>query len=99
MDVKKTKAHVEFVLTLFVSGVSPNSVRAINNLQRLLEEHVQGRYQLTVIDVRQEKAVAEKEQIIALPLLVRRSPQPERRLVGDMSDTVKVLKGLGIFIE
>jgi circadian clock protein KaiB len=99
MDVKKIKEKDEFVLTLFVSGASPNSVRAINNLQKILEDRVSGKYQLTVVDVRQEKAIAEKEQIIALPLLVKRSPQPERRLIGDMSDTTKVLKGLGILTE
>lgn len=99
MEVQKTKDKVELVLTLFVSGASPNSVRAINNLQKILEEHVREKYQLTVIDVRQEKHVAEQEQIIALPLLVRKFPLPERRLIGDMSDTEKVLKGLGLFTE
>ena len=99
MEVKKTNHEGEFVLTLFVSGAAPNSVRAINNIQRILEERVPKKYQLTVIDVRQEKAVAEQEQIIALPLLVRKFPLPERRLIGDMSDTDKVLKGLGIFTE
>jgi circadian clock protein KaiB len=54
---------------------------------------------LRVIDVRQEKVLAEKEQIIALPLLIKKSPHPERRLIGDMSDTKKVLNGLGIDID
>ena len=73
-------------------------MRAINNLQRILEHHLSGRYRLTVIDVRQERDLAEKEQIIALPLLIKKFPQPERRLIGDMSDTKKVLNGLGIII-
>lgn len=99
MEGKKSRDKEEFVLTLFVSGASPNSVRAINNLQRILENRVAGNFQLTIIDVYQEKAAAEREQIIALPLLIRKFPQPERRLIGDMSDTEKVLKGLGILIE
>lgn len=99
MEVKRADGKDEFVLTLFVSGASPNSVRAISNLQKILENHVRGKYQLTVIDVHQEKAAAEREQIIALPLLIKKFPQPERRLIGDMSDMKKVLKGLGILIE
>jgi circadian clock protein KaiB len=99
MEIKKVDAHVAYVLTLFVSGASPNSVRAINNLQKILEDHARGNYKLTVIDVHQERNVAEMEQIIALPLLIKRLPLPERRLIGDMSDTVKVLNGLGIAID
>lgn len=89
----------EYDLRLFVSGASPNSVRAINNLQKALEKYIKGRYLLKVIDVHQESAMAEHEQIIALPLLIKKLPLPERRLIGDMSDTEKVLNGLGITIE
>ena len=98
MEEKRTNKE-EFVLTLFVSGASPNSVRAINNLQRILETHLNGKYLLNVIDVRQERDLAEKEQIIALPLLIKKLPHPERRMIGDMSDTKKVLNGLGIIID
>jgi circadian clock protein KaiB len=97
MEMNKHGDDGTLVLTLFVSGASPNSVRAINNLQRILEEHITEKYKLNIIDVRQDKEVAQKEQIIALPLLVKKFPQPERRLIGDMSDTEKVLKGLGIY--
>jgi circadian clock protein KaiB len=89
----------KFDLKLFVSGASPNSVRAINNLQKVLEQHIPGKYELNVIDVYQDKALAEKEQIIALPLLIKKLPLPERRLIGDMSDTHKLLNGLGITSE
>lgn len=99
MEAKNADPTVEFVLTLFVSGASPNSVRAINNLEKILKNHVDGRYELNIVDVRQEKDTAEKEQIIALPLLIKRFPQPERRLIGDMSDTKKVLSGLGIPVD
>jgi circadian clock protein KaiB len=99
MEGKKVIDKAEFVLTLFVSGASPNSVRAISNIEKILKDHLSGRYQLRIIDVRQEKILAEKEQIIALPLLIKKFPQPERRLIGDMSDTKKVLNGLGILID
>jgi circadian clock protein KaiB len=99
MEGKKVIDKAEFVLTLFVSGASPNSVRAINNIEKILKDHLSGRFQLKIIDVRQEKILAEKEQIIALPLLIKKFPQPERRLIGDMSDTKKVLNGLGILID
>ncbi|GAB2604441.1 circadian clock KaiB family protein [Spirosoma areae] len=85
-----------YQLHLFVTGASVNSVRAITNLKHLCETYLAGKYSLEVIDVYQQKDVAEQEQIIALPLLIKRQPLPERRLIGDMSDTEKVLKGLGL---
>jgi circadian clock protein KaiB len=89
---------IEYVLHLFVTGTSPNSVRAIINLKDFCERYLPGRYSLEVIDVYQQQALAEKEQIIALPLLIRKLPLPERRLIGDMSETDKVLKGLEVAI-
>jgi circadian clock protein KaiB len=85
-----------YVLRLFVTGASVNSVRAISNLRHICETYIHNNYSLEVIDVYQEKTTAEKEQIIALPLLIKSFPLPERRLIGDMSDTQRVLKGLGI---
>lgn len=86
----------EYILRLFVTGTSPNSVRAIGNLREICEQHLKGRYSLEIIDVYQQPEVAKKEQIIALPLLIKKSPGPESRLIGDMSETEKVLKGLGL---
>ena len=86
----------EFVFHLFITGASPNSVRAINNLKQLCEAHMAGRYELQIIDVYQQPGIAEKEQIIALPLMIRKYPLPERRLIGDISETTKILKTLGI---
>lgn len=88
--------HMPYQLSLFVAGASINSIRAITNLKIICEAHLAGQYSLEVIDVHQQKQYAEQQQIIALPLLVKRLPLPERRLIGDMSDTEKVLKGLGI---
>jgi circadian clock protein KaiB len=90
------KAGAEYVLRLFITGATPNSVRAITNIRQVCEEHLHGRYSLEIVDVYQEAAIAEKEQLIALPLLIKKSPLPERRMIGDLSDTQKVLKGLGL---
>jgi circadian clock protein KaiB len=87
---------VQYVLRLFVTGASPNSVRAISNLKEICEGHLQGRYLLEIIDVYQQPALAEEQQILALPLLVKKLPLPERRMIGDLSNTEKVLKGLGL---
>lgn len=85
-----------YVLRLFVTGASTNSIRAISNIREICEKYLSDNYSLEIIDVYQQKDVAEKEQIIALPLLIKNFPFPERRLIGDMSDTDRVLKGLGI---
>lgn len=89
-------ATMEYVFHLFVTGASPNSVKAIANLKEICETHLSGRYSLEIIDVYQQSSLAEKEQIVALPLLVKKVPLPERRLIGDLSDTGKVLKSLGL---
>lgn len=86
----------EYVLRLFVTGASSNSIRAIINLKQICETYIKGKYLLEIIDVYQQKTIAESEQIVALPLLIKRSPLPQRRLIGDMSDTHKVLRGLGL---
>lgn len=90
------KKEFEFELKLFISGASRNSTRAINNLQRILDTHVAGRYNLQIIDLYQDESLAESEQIVAVPLLIRKSPLPEQRLIGDMSDEERVIKKLQI---
>jgi circadian clock protein KaiB len=83
-------------LRLFVTGASPNSTRAISNLTEICETYLAGNYELEVIDVYQQPLIAQNEQIIALPLLVKKTPGVERRLIGDMSNKERVLRGLGI---
>ncbi len=85
-----------YVLRLFVTGATPNSTRAVTNIRQICETHLKGNYSLEIIDVYQQNKLAEQEQLIALPLLIKKFPLPERRLIGDMSDTQKVLKGLGL---
>src|ERR1700733_7802269 len=86
----------KYILRLFVTGASPNSTRAITNLKEICETNLKGNYTLEIIDVYQQPTIAENEQIIALPMLIKKSPSPERRLIGDMSDTKKVLRGLSL---
>ncbi|WPV02184.1 circadian clock KaiB family protein [Mucilaginibacter sp. cycad4] len=86
-----------FRLRLFVIGASPNSVRAVANLKIICEQYLKDNYELEIVDVYQQPFIARDEQIIALPLLIKKSPGAERRLIGDMSNTGKVLKGLGIY--
>jgi circadian clock protein KaiB len=88
--------ETRYVLRLYEAGASVNSVRAIANLKAICEAHLADRYDLEIIDVHLDESIAQRDQIIALPLLVRTQPAPERRLIGDMSDTQKVLRGLGL---
>lgn len=85
-----------YILRLYITGMTPNSKRAVENVKNICEEYLKGRYELDVIDVYQQPLLAEKEQIIAVPTLIRTRPKPLRRLIGDMSDTKKVLLGLDI---
>ena len=85
-----------FSLKLFVTGASPNSARAIANLKSICEKYLNKKYDLEIIDVYQQPLKAQHEQIIALPMLVKSFPLPLKRLIGDMSDTEKVLRGLGL---
>lgn len=87
-----------YVLRLYVAGTSPNSVRAISNLKNICNNYLGDNYDLEIIDVYQQMEKAADEQLIALPLLVKKSPGQVRRLIGDMSDEKKVLKGLGLTI-
>ena len=89
----------QYRLRLFVTGASPNSVRAIANIKKICETHLAGNYDLEIIDVHQQPLVAEKEQLIALPLLMKMSPLPFKRLIGDMSDNQKVMAGLGLLMQ
>lgn len=87
----------EYLLTLYVSGATrPVSTRAITNLQRLCEEEFGGRCGVEIIDVVEQPQAAEDANIIATPLLVRAQPAPPSRVIGDLSDTARVLKWLGV---
>jgi circadian clock protein KaiB len=85
-----------YVLRLFVSGMTPRSVEALANIRSICEEHLQGRYELEVIDLYQRPDLATADEIIAAPTLVKKLPEPLRRFIGDLSDTERVLIGLGL---
>lgn len=84
----------KYVLQLFVAGVLPNSARAIKNINAICDKYLKERHELEIIDVYQQPALARSEEIIALPVLIKKLPLPEERLVGDLSNIEKVLKGL-----
>jgi circadian clock protein KaiB len=85
-----------YVFRLYVTGASPNSLRAIANTRNIFEEYLNQNYELEIIDVHQQPSVAKQENIIALPLLIKKYPLPEKRLIGDMSDMERVLNSIGI---
>jgi circadian clock protein KaiB len=83
-------------LRLYVAGQTPKSIRAFANLKALCEQHLKGRYQVEVIDLLERPQLARGDQIIAIPTLVRKLPQPVRKIIGDLTDTVRVLVGLDL---
>lgn len=86
----------DYKLQLFVTGQTLRSLRAVNNIKQLCDELLPGRYELDVVDLYQQPELAAREQLIAAPTLVKRSPLPQRRLVGDMSNRGRLLAGLGL---
>ena len=85
-----------YVLRLYVTGSTPKSARAIRNIQAICEEKLQGRYELEVIDIYQHPGRLKPEQIVVAPTLVKSLPLPVRRIIGDLSNTERVLVGLDI---
>ena len=86
----------KYLLRLYVTGTTGKSVRAIQNVRRICEEHLKGLYDLEVVDIYKNLPLARGDQIIAAPTLIKRLPVPLRRLIGDMSDEQRVLVGLDI---
>ena len=83
-------------LRLYVAGQTPKSIRAFDNLKVLCEEHLKGRYQIEVIDLRENPQLARGDQIVAIPTLVRRLPRPLRTIIGDLSNSAQLLVGLDL---
>ncbi len=95
MDEEKEEFYE---LRLYVAGHTPKSVTALTNLKKYCEEHMQGKYKIEVIDLLKNPQLAEGDQILAIPTLVRKVPLPVRKIIGDLSDQEKVLVGLDIKI-
>ncbi len=91
-DAKKA----QYVLRLFIAGNTTKSVQAIENIRDICETKLQGRYTLEVIDIHQQPNLLRKEQILAAPTLIKELPLPLRRIIGDLSDTERVLVGLNL---
>jgi circadian clock protein KaiB len=87
---------MKYNLKLYVTGNTPRALRAISNLKRICEEELAGQYEMTIVDVLSRPQLAEDEKILATPTLVKSLPPPLRRIIGDLSDTEKVLLGLDI---
>jgi circadian clock protein KaiB len=85
-----------YLLRLYVSGVTPRSSEALARIRAVCEEYLSGRYELEVIDIRQQPELAKEQQIIVTPTLIKVLPPPLRRLVGDLLETEQVLRGLNI---
>ncbi len=85
-----------YVLRLYITGTTPKSLSAISNIKKICEEHLQGRYDLEVVDIYQQPSLAAGEQIIAVPTLIKKLPLPLRKLIGDMSNAEHILLGLDL---
>lgn len=83
-------------LRLYVAGQTPKSVAAFNNLKKLCEEHLKGQYHIEVVDLLKQPQLAKGDQILAIPTLVRKLPQPIKKIIGDLSNTQRVLVGLDL---
>ena len=86
----------KYILRLYITGMTPRSRAAVENVKKICQEHLANNYELEVIDVYQQPTLAKGEQIIAAPTLIKKLPLPLRRLIGDMSATDRVLLGLDI---
>lgn len=93
-SVSTDAAEQAFELRLYVAGQSPKSVRAIDNLRQICHDHLAGKYSIEVIDLLENPRLARGDEIVAVPTLVRKLPEPIRRIIGDLSDTEQVLIGL-----
>jgi circadian clock protein KaiB len=107
MPITKTKTRAQagkpdrrepevWSLRLYVAGQTPKSIRAFDNLKAMCEEHLKGRYQIEVIDLRKNPQLARGDQIVATPSVVRRLPPPLRTLIGDLSNSILLLVGMDL---
>lgn len=92
-DIRTTE---KWELRLYVAGQTPKSVKAFANLKKICEEHLTGQYRIEVIDLVKNPALAEGDQILAIPTLVRKLPEPVKKIIGDLSNTERVLVGLDL---
>lgn len=94
--LEKGKSQERFILRLYVTGMTEKSIRAIENVRKICDEHLKGRCELEVIDIYQQPDQAKNEQLFAAPTLIKKLPLPLRKFIGDMSDKERILVGLNI---
>jgi circadian clock protein KaiB len=94
----RTDSRETYILTLFITGMTPNSIRAVGNIKAICDKYLESRYELEVIDIYQQPELADVEDLIAVPVLIKRFPLPESIMIGDLSITEEVLKGLSLKI-
>jgi circadian clock protein KaiB len=92
----QANATEKYVLRLYVTGMTPKSINAVQNIRQICEENLKGRYELEVIDIYQHPECTKKEEIIAAPTLIKKLPLPLRKFIGDMSDKEKIIVGLNL---
>jgi circadian clock protein KaiB len=93
---KKVSNGKKYDLRLYVAGQTPRSLQALSNLKRICEEHLAGNYRVQIIDLLEKPQLAAGDQILAIPTLVRSIPKPARKIIGDLSNTERVLVGLDV---
>jgi circadian clock protein KaiB len=98
-DIKPARQKKVFELRLYVAGQTPRSQAALANLRKICEEHLAGEYRIEVVDLLKDPRLARGDQIVAVPTLVRKLPEPVRKIIGDLSNTEKVLVGLDLRAE
>ncbi|MGH8740893.1 MAG: circadian clock KaiB family protein [Burkholderiales bacterium] len=94
MSTRKNASGEKWELRLYTAGQTPKSLAAIKNLKKVCEEHLAGRYEIEIIDLLKNPRLAKDDQIVAIPTLVRKLPDPVRKIIGDLSDTERALVGL-----
>jgi len=93
-DSTNTSGAAQWALRLYVAGQTPRSLRAAENLKRICDEHLAGQYSIEIVDLLVNPRLAKEDQIVAIPTLVRKLPNPMRKIIGDLSNTEKALVGL-----
>lgn len=83
-------------LRLYISGKTPNSLLALKNIKKICEEHIQHDYELEIVDLLKDPKLSEEDEILAIPTLVRKNPQPVRKIIGDLSNTEDILQRIGL---
>jgi circadian clock protein KaiB len=95
-EIERVTDEDKWMLRLYVAGQTPKAITAYANLKTICEEHLQGSYQIEVIDLLVNPTLAKDDQILALPTLVRKLPEPIKKIIGDLSNTERVLVGLDV---